>query len=70
MGWRIVSESSSEGRIETSDTTPFIDDIAVRVTTDGAGRRIDVRSLSRIGCGDIGANARRVRSYLKKLGAA
>lgn len=73
MGWRIISESSAEGRIEASDTTPFfgfIDDVVVRISAEGAGSRVDVRSLSRIGRSDLGANARRVANYLAKLGAA
>jgi uncharacterized protein (DUF1499 family) len=36
----------------------------VRVSADGAGSRIDVRSKARIGKGAFGTNARRVRAYL------
>jgi uncharacterized protein (DUF1499 family) len=42
----------------------------VRVTADGSGSRVDVRSLSRIGQSDVGANAKRVREYMAKLKAA
>jgi fatty-acyl-CoA synthase len=31
------------------------------------GSRIDVRSVSRVGSSDVGANAKRVRKYLSKL---
>jgi len=31
------------------------------------GSIVDVRSLSRIGGSDVGANARRVRAYLARL---
>ena len=45
----------------------YKDDVVVRVTSDGAGSRVDVRSLSRVGRSDFGTNAKRVRAYLKAL---
>ena len=45
----------------------FVDDVVIRVEADGAGSRIDMRSLSRQGVGDLGVNARRVRAYLAAL---
>ena len=72
-GWQIVTADKSTGRIEATDTTRwfgFKDDIVVRLTPWGAGTRIDVRSVSRIGRSDIGTNARRIRRYLDKLRAA
>jgi uncharacterized protein (DUF1499 family) len=36
----------------------------------GSGSRVDVRSLSRIGESDVGANAKRVRTYVSKLKAS
>ncbi|MGZ4875201.1 MAG: DUF1499 domain-containing protein [Candidatus Angelobacter sp.] len=41
----------------------------MRIAADGNGSRVDVRSLSRIGKSDVGANARRVRDYLAKVKA-
>jgi len=41
----------------------------VRIAADGTGSRVDVRSLSRIGKSDVGANAKRVREYLAKVKA-
>jgi len=73
MGWIIVSSVPAEGRIEATDTTllfGFKDDIVVRVTPEGAGSRVDVRSLSRVGRSDFGTNAKRVRAFLGKLTAA
>jgi glucuronate isomerase len=46
---------------------PFKDDVVVRVRPDGNGSRIDVRSVSRVGGSDVGANAARIRSYLRRL---
>jgi uncharacterized protein (DUF1499 family) len=39
----------------------FRDDFVVRVAPEGGGSRIDVRSKSRVGQGDLGANASRIR---------
>ncbi len=72
MGWEIVASDPAQGRIEATATTfwfGFKDDIVVRVTAEGNGSRVDVRSLSRIGKSDVGANARRVRDYLAKVKA-
>ena len=70
MGWTLVANDPAEGRIEATDTTfwyGFKDDIVIRVTPAGAGSRVDVRSVSRMGRSDIGTNARRIRRYLAKL---
>ncbi len=71
MGWEIVAADAASGRIEATDTTPwfgFKDDVVIRVAAEGAGSRIDVRSLSRVGGSDVGANAKRIRAYLRRLG--
>jgi uncharacterized protein (DUF1499 family) len=72
MKWDIVATDPAQGRIEATATTfwfGFKDDIVVRITADGSGSRVDVRSLSRIGKSDVGANASRVRAYLAKVKA-
>ncbi|HEY4999301.1 MAG TPA: DUF1499 domain-containing protein [Usitatibacter sp.] len=69
-GWEVISSDAPSGRIEATDTTlwfGFKDDIVVRVRPDGAGSRVDVRSVSRVGQSDLGANAKRVREYLSRL---
>ncbi|HEV2147605.1 MAG TPA: DUF1499 domain-containing protein [Longimicrobiaceae bacterium] len=70
MGWEIVAADKEQGRIEATAETRwfgFKDDVAIRVTTANGISRVDVRSLSRVGRGDAGANAARIRSYLKRL---
>ena len=70
MGWDIVARESAEGRIEATATTTwfgFKDDVVIRVRPTAAGSRIDVRSVSRVGRSDVGANAARIRSYIKVL---
>jgi uncharacterized protein (DUF1499 family) len=73
MEWLIVASVPQEGRIEATATTRWLrfkDDVVVRVTSDGSGSRIDVRSKSRIGRSDLGANAKRIREFFRKLDAA
>ena len=72
MGWEIVASEADEGRIEATATTTwfgFKDDVVIRVEPHARGSRIDVRSKSRVGRGDVGANAERIRSYVERLGA-
>jgi uncharacterized protein (DUF1499 family) len=70
MGWEIVAADSTAGRIEATATTPwfgFKDDVVVRITPEGPGSRVDVRSVSRVGMSDVGTNAARIREYLERL---
>ena len=70
MGWEIVANEPAEGRIEATATTfwfGFKDDVVVRVTPTDGGSRIDVRSVSRVGRSDVGANAERITTYLARI---
>ena len=70
LGWAIVAADSATGRLEATATTfwfGFKDDIVVRVTPEGSGSRVDVRSVSRVGRSDLGTNARRIREFLAML---
>lgn len=70
MGWELVSADPVKGHIEATDTTfwfGFKDDIVIRITPQNRGSRIDIRSLSRVGRSDVGANANRIRRYLTAL---
>ncbi len=72
MKWDVIITDPAQGRIEATATTfwfGFKDDVVVRIAADGTGSRVDVRSLSRIGKSDVGANAKRVREYLAKVKA-
>jgi uncharacterized protein (DUF1499 family) len=69
LGWQIVAADAAAGRIEATVTTQwfgFRDDVVIRVAPNGAGSRIDIRSVSRIGKGDLGANARRIRDFTSR----
>ena len=71
LGWEIAASDAPGGRIEATATTAwfgFKDDVVIRVRPEGSGSRVDVRSVSRVGVSDLGANAKRVREFLAKLG--
>ncbi len=70
MEWEIVSARPAEGILEATARTAwfgFRDDIVVRVRAAGQQSRVDVRSTSRVGRGDAGKNADRVRKFLALL---
>lgn len=70
LGLAVVAADRTGGRIEAVATTAwfgFKDDIVVRVRASNNGSRIDVRSKSRMGRGDMGANARRIRRFADLL---
>lgn len=69
-GWEIVASVPEEGRIEATAKTRlygFTDEVAVRIKPADGGSQVDVRSRSRVGRIDRGANAKRIRAYLAAL---
>lgn len=70
QGWTIVAADKEEGRIEAWDQTTFmgfVDDIVIRVSPEGIGSIVDIRSVSRVGGSDVGKNAQRIRTYVRTL---
>jgi uncharacterized protein (DUF1499 family) len=70
LGWRIVAADRAARRIEAVDTTwwfGFKDDMVIRITPEETGARVDIRSVSRVGKSDVGANAKRIRKFLARL---
>ena len=73
--WHVVdSRQPAAGRrdavIEAVARTPimgFRDDVVIRVSATGDGARVDMRSASRYGLHDFGANAARIRSLLEDI---
>jgi uncharacterized protein (DUF1499 family) len=73
--WNVVDSRTPtlahrDGVIEAVARTPimgFRDDVVIRVSPLGQGTRIDVRSASRVGAHDLGANASRIRSLLEEI---
>ncbi|MDG1463382.1 MAG: DUF1499 domain-containing protein, partial [Gammaproteobacteria bacterium] len=70
MGWEIVATEPSEGRIEAVASTGYVgfkDDVVIRVRDDANAIAIDIRSKSRMGKGDMGANAARIIAWQNLL---
>jgi len=68
LGWELVNDDSEAGIIEATETSrlwAFKDDIVVRVSAVEKNSAIDLRSVSRVGQSDLGANARRIEMFLK-----
>ncbi len=71
MGWKIADVSAADMRLEATDTTfwfGFKDDVVIRISPRDEGSRLDIRSMSRVGMSDVGANAERIRKFAEKLG--
>jgi len=70
LGWKLTLRDAAAGRFEAIATTRifhFADDIVVRIRRDGTDSIVDVRSKSRDGRGDMGANAARIRRFRDEL---
>jgi hypothetical protein len=76
--WQVLearppSETDETGRIEAVATTllfGFRQDIVVRVSADGDGALVDMRSAARNAAHDLGADAERIRSFFADLDSA
>jgi hypothetical protein len=70
MGWEVVGEDRAAGELHAVATVPvfrFKDDVTVTVKPDGERVTVNVRSRSRVGRGDLGVNARRIRRFQAEL---
>ena len=70
LGWEVVNENSEQGIVEATATTfwfGFKDDVVIRVRAHGSGSKVDLRSVSRVGRSDLGANAERIGDFLARL---
>lgn len=68
LGWDIYGNNPEIGLIEAVDTTllyGFKDDIAIRIESRLGTTHVDLRSVSRVGVGDLGANAARIQAFIK-----
>lgn len=69
-GWEIIALDEKSGAIEAVATTSwfgFKDDVVIRITPAARGSRVDMRSRSRVGRSDVGANARRIQEFLARM---
>lgn len=70
--WNLSRTDSDSRTLEGTATTSlfrFKDDFVVRIRHEGDLALIDMRSKSRDGKGDLGANARRIAEFLSKIRA-
>jgi uncharacterized protein (DUF1499 family) len=70
LGWEITYSDEQTGVIEATDSSRifrFIDDIVIRIRPALGVAVVDLRSRSRIGKGDLGANAARIRAFRAAL---
>ncbi len=76
--WLVIDERDPQpprrpGRIEAVARTPimgFREDVSIRVTPDGDGSRVDIRSASRYFESDLGSNAARVSRLIDEINTA
>lgn len=72
LGFEVVRSDPAGLSFEATQTSKifrFVDDVVVRIRPEGEGSRVDVRSRSRVGKSDVGANAARIRAFGKALTA-
>jgi uncharacterized protein (DUF1499 family) len=70
FGWKQAAADRQAGRIEATDTTAmygFKDDVVIRIRPRGEGSLIDLRSVSRVGQSDLGANAARIQAFMERF---
>lgn len=69
--WNVIAADATARVIEAVATTGlmrFKDDVVIEVRPNGTGSAVHVRSKSRAGKGDLGANAKRIRAFFEELG--
>lgn len=69
-GWEVVAASAQQGRIEATAITlimGFKDDVVIRIRDEAGGTLVDMRSVSRVGKSDLGANAKRIEAFMADL---
>ncbi len=75
LGWTVIDFGQSDAEtgaayLEAFAETRlfgFVDDISIRIRPTDAGSRIDIRSASRLGLGDLGANAARIAEFINRF---
>ena len=74
-GWQLKAPSAQSNGdtdwvIEASVKSAlfgFVDDVVIRVTDEGEAAYVDMRSATRFGRNDLGANARRIADFMNDL---
>ncbi|MGL5303365.1 MAG: DUF1499 domain-containing protein, partial [Aeromonas sp.] len=67
LGWQVRPSPDGLDGIVTSGGFGFVDDVALRVIVGPKETRIDMRSASRQGRSDLGANRARISDFMTRL---
>ena len=70
LAWEVTAQDRNQAEIRAVATTAifrFKDDITITISREGKNVLVNVRSRSRIGKGDLGTNARRIRHFQAEL---
>ncbi len=68
LGWREIREEEGEiGAVVVSSLLGFRDDVTVQLEETAEGTLLHARSSSRVGKGDLAANARHLREFFAEL---
>jgi uncharacterized protein (DUF1499 family) len=72
-GWQITDENPQALRLEGNETSylfRFVDDFVIEVRSADGGSEVHMRSKSRVGRGDVGANYKRIKAFFARFGTA
>lgn len=73
MGWEVISTTTDDAEecymeaVATTTWFGFKDDVVIRARDNGFESTIDIRSKSRVGVSDLGANADRILKFSARL---
>ena len=70
LDWVIYNSDPHIGVLEASYRSfwfGFVDDIIIRIRPGTERTEVDLRSVSRVGQGDLGANAKRIRAFGRRF---
>jgi len=69
-GCRKIEHDDQTYRLTAESVTRifrWVDDVEIWITPDNGGSTVMMHSASRVGKGDLGANAKRIQSFLRRL---
>ncbi len=71
LNWVVIGKNAQDFWVEAYETTflfGFKDDVRIELASTAGDRcRVDMRSVSRVGVSDLGANAKRIKSFFDAL---
>ncbi len=69
QGWEVTEERAAGviAAVATTRLMHFKDDVTITLSHEGTQTKVVVRSHSRVGKGDLGTNARRIKLFQEEL---